>query len=336
MAADYYGPHLSRRRFVGGAGLAALGLLAGCALPFSATPSTAKTHRIAYFSAGPLNPENEFRVAAFRQAMNELGYVEGQNLLIEQYNANDTEFAGPAAELVRRQPDVILVPSTILVRALQAATSTIPIVSAGSGELVERGLAVSHAHPGGNVTGLSTPNLAGKHLQLLQEAVPTLSRVIILFDTLNAGFERQPYEAAARTLGLQVQFLDTNVRADLESAVETAIRQHADGLYVPLGPAISRNQTRLAELALQSGLPSIWAQSEAAGRGGLMAYGPNRTDRFRRAAYYVDRILKGAKPADLPIEQPTTFTFVINLKTAQALGLTIPPHVLFQATEVIQ
>jgi putative ABC transport system substrate-binding protein len=327
---------LSRRSFVHGAGVAGLGLLAGCGLPFSATPQAAKVHQITYLSAGPLNLENEFRIAAFRQAMNELGYVDGQNLIIEQYNANDSAFAEPAAEVVRRQPEVILVPSTILVRALQATMTTVPIVSAGSGELVERGLAASHAHPGANVTGLSTPNLAGKHLQLLLETVPTLSRVAVLFDTINSEFQRQPYEAAARALGLQVQFIEMNVRADPEPELDAAIRQHADGLYVPLGPAISRNQTRLAELALHRGLPSIWAQSEAAGRGGLMAYGPNRTDLFRRAAYYVDRILKGTKPVDLPIEQPTTFDFVINLKTAQALGLTIPQRMLLQATEVIQ
>jgi putative tryptophan/tyrosine transport system substrate-binding protein len=328
---------VSRRTFVQGAGAAGLGLLAACGRLLGQAPApAAKVHRIAYLSAGPLNPANEFRVAAFRQAMNELGYVEGQNLLIEQFNANDAAFAEPAAEVMRRQPDVVLVPSTILVRALQAASTTTPIVSAGSGELVERGLAASHAHPGGNVTGLSTPNLAGKHLQLLQETVPTLACVAILFDTLNSGFLREPYEAAARRLGLEVQFLDTNVRADIESAFEAASRQHTDGLYVPLGPAISRNQTRLAELALHSRLPSIWAQSEAAGRGGLMAYGPNRTALFRRAAYYVDRILKGTIPADLPIEQPREFDFIINLKTAQALGLTIPQHVLLQATEVIQ
>jgi putative tryptophan/tyrosine transport system substrate-binding protein len=327
---------LSRRQFMQGASVAGLGLLAGCAVPFVAPPPAAKVHRLAYLSAGPLNPENEFRVAAFRQAMTELGYVEGQNLLIEQFNANDAAFAEPAAEVVRRQPDIIFVPSTIVVRALQAATTTIPIVSAGSGELVERGLAASHAHPGGNVTGLSTPNLAGKHLQLLQEVVPSLSRVAILFNPLNTGFEREPYEAAARTLGLQAQFVDTNVRTDLEAAFEAAVRQHADGLYVPTGPAISRNHTRISELALHNRLPSLWAQSEAAGRGGLMAYGPNRTALFRRAAYYVDRILTGTAPADLPIEQPREFDFVINLKTAQALGLTIPPHVLLQATEVIQ
>jgi putative ABC transport system substrate-binding protein len=326
---------LGRRRFVQRAGVAGLGLMAGCGLPFSATQPI-KTHRIAYLSAGPLNPENEFRVAAFRQAMNELGYAEGQNLIVEQFNANDAGFAEPAAEVVRRQPEVILVPSTIIARAFLALTTTIPIVSAGSGELVERGLAASHAHPGGNVTGLSTPNLAGKHLQLLREAAPRLSRVAVLFDTINSEFQRQPYEAAARALGLEVQFLGANVRTALEPVFESAIRQHADGLYVPLGPAISRNQTRLAEVASHYGLPSIWAQSEAAGRGGLMAYGPNRTALFRRAAYYVDRILKGTAPADLPIEHPTTFDLVINLKTAQALGLTIPQHVLLQATEIIQ
>jgi putative ABC transport system substrate-binding protein len=216
----------------------------------------------------------------------------------------------------------------------------IPIVSAGIGtaalDLVDSGLAVSHARPGGTVTGLSTPSLAGKQLQLLQETVPTLSRVAVLLDPTLAEFVREPVEAAARTLGLQLQFAGADGLEDLERVLETAIREHADALLLPAVGWINANETRIAELALQSRLPSMWAGTDAVGRGGLMAYAPNPTAMFQRAAYFVDRILQGTSPTDLPIEEPREFDFVINLQTAQALGLTIPQHVLLQATEVIQ
>jgi putative ABC transport system substrate-binding protein len=221
-------------------------------------------------------------------------------------------------------------------RAARAATTTLPIVSAGAGDVVADELAASYARPGGNVTGLSTPSLVGKQLQLFQEVVPTLSRVAVLFAATNADFRREPFEAAVRTLGLQVQFVGVVESEDLEAAFGAVLREHADGLYLAAGPVNAGNQTRIAELALQHRLPSMWAQSMAMGRGGLMAYAPNRAEQHRRAAYYVDRILTGTKPADLPIEQPTTFDFVLNLRTAQALGLTIPQHILLQATEVIQ
>jgi putative tryptophan/tyrosine transport system substrate-binding protein len=309
----------------------------GCALPFAAPPPAAKVHRIAYLTPGSLNPETTVLASAFRQGLADLGYVEGQNLLIEERYANgNDQLAEPAAELVRLQPEVIVVTSAQAARAVLAATPTIPIVSAGNGDLVARGLAASYARPGGTVTGLSTPELAGKRLQLLQEVVPTLSRVAVLSDTTSLEFSREPYEAAARTLGLQLQWVGTNVREGWEPGFDAVLRDHPDGLVLASGPAIGSHQPRIAELALQSGLPSMWRQSDAVGRGGLMAYGPNRASMFRRAAYYVDRILKGTPPADLPIEQPREFDFVINLRTAQALGLTIPHHVLLQATEVVQ
>jgi putative ABC transport system substrate-binding protein len=278
---------------------------------------------------------------AFRQGLRDLGYIEGQNILIDDRHAHsDDELAEPLAELVRLQPEVILVPSSNVARVVQAATATIPIVSAGPGDLVANRLAASLARPGGNVTGLSTPSLVGKQLQLLQEAVPSLSRVAVLVDTTNPGYGREPwrepYEAAARTLGLELQFVGARGPEDLERGFETALREHADGFFVALGAVISANLTRIAELAMQSRLPLMWQQSEAVSRGGLMAYGPNRADMYRQAATFVDKILKGRPPADLPIEQPMRFDFVINLQTAQALGLTIPPHVLLQATEVIQ
>jgi putative ABC transport system substrate-binding protein len=339
MAAVYPRLSLGLRQFVQSMGLVGLGLLAGCGLPVAAPPPAAKVHRIAFLAGTPPSAENAVLVSAFRQGLRDLGYVEGQNLLLEERYAPDPDqVAAPAAELVRLHPEVVVVPSTTVARAVQAQSVTIPIVSTGTGtgDLVADGLATSHARPGGRVTGLSRPSsLVSKQLQLLQEVAPTLSRVAILFNA-TTPLSRDPYEAAARTLGLQLQFLGVGGPGDLERVVATATHEHADALLLSTGAAIPNNQTRIAELALQSRLPSMWQQSDAVGRGGLMAYGPNRSAQFRRAAYYVDRILKGTTPADLPIEEPTTFDFVLNLQTAQALGLTIQQHVLLQITEVIQ
>src|SRR5688572_20185345 len=271
-------PHRwSRRQVVQGAGAVGLGLLAGCGRPFSAPPS-AKVHRIAYLTPNPPSTEIDARVSAFRQGIRDLGYVEGQNLLMdERYARGLDQLAEPVGELVRLQPEVIVVPSVLVARAVLAATTTIPIVSAGAGtsDLVASGLAASHAQPGGTVTGLSTPSLAGKQLQLLQEAVPTLSRVAVLFDARNPDFRREPYEAAARTLGVQVQSVGAHGPGDLEPGIEIATHEHADGLMVGPGPVITSNQTRIAELALQGRLPSMWVQSDAVGRGGLLSYAPN-------------------------------------------------------------
>ena len=332
-------PHRwTRRQLVQGAGAVSLGLLAGCGrLPFAVPLPATKVHRIAYLTPGSLTPETEVLASAFRQGLADLNYAEGQNLLIEQrYASGIDQLAEPVADLVRLKPEIIVVASAQAARAVRAATTTIPIVSAGAGDLVALGLAASYARPGGTVTGLSTPELSGKRLQLLQEVVPTLARVAVLFDTPYLEFSREHYEAAARTLGLQLQWVGTDVREGWEAAFDAVLREHPDGLVLASGPAIGSHQPRLAELALQNRLPSMWGQSDAVGRGGLMAYAPNRASMYRRAAYYVDRILKGAKPADLPVEQPREFDFIINAKTAHALGLTIPPHVLLQATEVIQ
>jgi putative ABC transport system substrate-binding protein len=329
---------LTRRQFVGAVGL---GLVAGCGLP-GAAPPAAKIRRIGYLSAFPPSAANEARVSAFRQGMRELGYVEGVSLLIAERHAAGTDrLADPAAELVGLQPEVILVAGPAIARAVLAATTTpIPVVSAGTGtggpDLVASGLAASHAQPGGSVTGLSAPPLVGKQLQLLQEAVPSLARVAILFNRASPDFRSEPFEAAARPLGLQLQFRGIRGAEELESLFATATGEHADGIFLPSFGLITGYQTRIAELALHSRLPSMWAQSDAVGHGGLMAYAPNLVSLYRRAAYYVDRILKGTSPADLPIEEPREFDLAINLRSAQALGLTIPPHVLAQATEVIQ
>jgi putative ABC transport system substrate-binding protein len=330
---------VSRRQFVQGVGVAGLGLLAGCGRLPGQAPPPAQVHRIAYLTntSPGTNPE---LMVAFRQGMRDLGYVEGQNLLIDEHHVNGQDHLPESVvALLRGQPDVILVGGVALVRPLLAATSTIPIVNpnpGGTEDLVTSGLAASYARPGGIVTGLSSPDLVAKQFQLLHEVVPTLSVVAVLAPLVTSELRREPYEAASRALGLQLEFMEASGSGELEQAFAGAIRKHADGLLVARGPTIADNQVQIAELALQHRLPSLWRQPEAVARGGLMAYGQPITAGYRRAAYYVDRILKGANPADLPIEQPTTFDFVINLKTAQALGLTIPEHVLLQATEVIQ
>lgn len=330
---------VTRRRFVLGAGTAGLTLVAGCRLPFAAAP--ARVYRVAFLGGSPPSPSGAAQMAAFREGLRTLGYVEGQNLSIDERRVNgDDQLAGPAAELAGLRPDVILVAGSIVARIVQDATTTIPIVSVSSGiDLVASGAAASHARPGTNVTGLSTPFLGAKQLELLKETIPTLSRVAVLFDTTVPDYLaaiREPYETAGRSLGLQIQFVGARGVEELEPAFDAAGQGRADGLLLVTAPAITANQMRIAELALQRRLPSMWQQTEAVGRGGLIGYGPNRVDLYRRAATFVDRILKGARPADLPVEQPTVFDFVVNLKTAGALGLTIPPSVLDRATEVIR
>jgi ABC-type uncharacterized transport system substrate-binding protein len=337
--AAYWGS-LTRRGFLQGAGVAGLALLAGCERLPGQAPPVPEVRRVAYQSGAPPNAATQANIAAFLEGLHDLGYVEGHNLLIlPSFAKGDDQLAEPVADLVRLQPEVILANSSTVAHALVAATTTIPIVSAGAGDLVATGVVASHAHPGGNVTGLSTPSLADKQLQLFQQAVPTLSRVLVLFDAAfypNWERERETIEEAARILGLRLQFVGARGVEDLERALEPAGREHVDGLYMTLGPLISANQARVAELAIRSRLPSMWSHSEAVGRGALLGYAPNRPKLSRRAAYYVDKILKGTKPADLPVEQPSEFEFAINLKTAQALGLVIPPSVLAQATEVIE
>jgi putative ABC transport system substrate-binding protein len=288
-------------------------------------------------------PASDARMAAFRQAMRELGHVEGENLHIEERLAGGADrLAGPAAELVRLRPEVILVSNVPAARAARAATDTIPIVCAGIStdvDLVASGLVAGQARPGGNVTGLGTPVLFGKQLELLREVVPTLGRVAVLYDLTLPNFLRdqgEAHEAAASRLGLELWYVGTRGAEDLEAAFEAAVRERADGLFVAGGPVLGANQARVAELATRERLPSVWQQSDAAGRGGLMAYGPDRVHLYRQAAAYVDKILNGASPAELPVQHPTTFEFIINLKTAKALGLTIPEAVLQQATELIQ
>jgi putative ABC transport system substrate-binding protein len=277
-------------------------------------------------------------VVVFRQALADLGYQVGRDPVLEERYANgESQVAEFAAEVARIQPEVIVVPAATVARAVYAATTTVPIVSIGQEDLREKGLADNLGRPSGNVTGMSTSSLHGKLLQLLQEAIPSLNRVTALVDTaLRADLYAQ-YEAAARNLGLEIQIVGVGTPDDLDHAFDSAMRARAEGIILSGGPFIQQAaEARIADLALQHRLPSAWTRAEPVRRVGLMGYGANRADLYRRAATYVDKILKGSWPADLPIEQPTLFDFAINLKTAQTLGLTIPPSVLAAATEVIQ
>ncbi|MFN0074450.1 MAG: ABC transporter substrate-binding protein [Chloroflexota bacterium] len=326
--------HGTRRQFLRhGVVVGSLGLVVatGCSVFSRSGPSASKTRRVArlYGSLATAAADGDTS-AAFRQGLADLGYLEGENLVIEVAELSE------AVEVVQRQPEVIVVTGVSDARSMHAATTSIPIVSVGAGDLVAGGLAASLARPGGNVTGLTTPEPVSKQLQLLQEAVPSLTRVAVVIDSTLTDIRGEPIEAAGRALGLQVQIMGVNDADELVSRFDTLARDGVNGLYVSSGRIITGNQARIAELALQRKLPSVWVQSDAVTRGGLMGYGPNRADLSRRAATYVDKILKGANPGDLPIEQPTPFDFAINLKSAAALGITIPHSVLAQATEVIQ
>ena len=278
----------------------------------------------------------------FRQGLWDLGYVEGQTITLEvRWDAHHPErWPDLAADLVRLHVACIVAGTTAAAQAAKHATRTIPIVMAVSADPVGDGLVASLAQPGGNITGLSSmsPDLNGKRLELLTAAVPGLARVALL---LEAGdprrhSQRHDHEAAARVLGVHLQPLEVQSPDELAGAFQAAIQGHTQALIMMPSPLFGAHRARLAELALASRLPTMAANEGYAKAGGLMEYGVNRADMWRRAATYVHKILKGAKPADLPVEQPTKFELVLNLKTAQALGLTMPPSLLLLADEVIQ
>jgi putative ABC transport system substrate-binding protein len=329
--------HWSRRQFVQGAGAAGVGLLAGCGRwPGQAQPSKAPQLGILAHEGG------EASLDAFEQGLADLGYTVGRSVLIEHRRAAEPEaLPALAAELVGLPVDIIVTEGQTATLAARQATDTIPIVQmAGGGDLVEVGLVASLARPGGNVTGLTSmaPQLTGKRLELLKATVPDAARVGIL---LGAGIGANSptwneLQSAARSLNLSLVSLELHGPDAVEDVLGAATRAAADALVVVTDPVTLSRSQRIVDLAAQRRLPAMYAQRQFVVAGGLMAYGPNSPGQFRRAAYYVDRIVKGAKPADLPVEQPMTFDFVINLKTAQALGLTIPQHVLLQATEVIR
>jgi putative ABC transport system substrate-binding protein len=302
-----------------------------------------KIPRIGYLAGN--TPTTDFtRSEAIRLALRELGYVEGQNITIEYRYAEGNQDRNPqlAAELVRLQVDVILVSSgDPSIRAAKNATKTIPIIMMGASiDPIEAGYVQSLARPGDNVTGLSffTTELGGKRLELLKEAVPKLARVAVLYDRSNRNsiIQLNEVQTAARALGLTVQLQQARDTDDFEKVFATLNKEQTDGLYVFGGPLMYANRKRIVNFALKRRLPSVYNDRIAVDAGGLMYYGEDLEDSYRRVAYYVDKILKGAKPADLPVEQPKKFEFVINLKTAKQIGLTIPPNVLVRADKVIR
>jgi putative tryptophan/tyrosine transport system substrate-binding protein len=283
------------------------------------------------------------RIELFRQGLRSLGYVEGKNVVIEYRYAegNLDRLPDLARGLVSVKVDVIVTSSTQSVLAAKNATRTIPIVFAGVNDPVATRLVESLAMPGGNVTGLSilAPELGGKRLELLKEAVPRITRVTFLFGSgsqASLAVTVKETQAAARALGLQCQSIEVRDSKGFDDAFEAATKERAQALLTSPGPIINTHQARIVEFAAKNRLPAMYAAPEFVDGGGLMSYAPNYTDQFSRVAIYVDKILKGAKPADLPVEQPTKFEFVINLKTAKQIGLTIPPNVLVRADRVIK
>jgi putative tryptophan/tyrosine transport system substrate-binding protein len=331
----------ARRRFLQGSlALAGLGLLAGCGIsrPFGQQP--AKIPVIGFLAVGSRESRAPL-IAGFRLGLQDLGYVEGRNIAIEyRFAETNDRLPDRAAELIDLEVDIILASGTPASLAAKRATTTIPIVMGSGGDPVATGLVATLARPGGNVTGMSliVPQISGKRLELLKAIVPGLSRVAVLLNETNPlhVVEDKEIRAAALVLGVEAQNLSVRTADDFEGAFQAAARAGADAVWGTDDPLITNGRDQLAALALSYRLPSVFHIPEIARAGGLLAVGPELAKVYRHAATHVDKLLKGAKPADIPVEQPTEVDVVINLKTAQALGLTIPPSVLQQATEIIQ
>jgi putative tryptophan/tyrosine transport system substrate-binding protein len=334
---------LSRRQFVQGAGVAGLGMLAGCGRwPGQAAPQSARVHRLGVISGISVSGQED-RLDMLRRGLHEYGYIEGHNLVLEVRNAGGNPEVVPAlvAELVQIPVDVIVAAGTPAIAAAKNATATIPIIFPVSGDPVEVGFVESLARPGGNVTGIAnlTPQLSGKRLELLKEITPALATVAYLWDpTIPGGpVNWRETQTAAPVLGLRVLSVEMSSDApDFEGAIEAALQRGAQALAMMAGVVNQQFREQIVAQAARHRLPAVYPTRSFVEVGGLMAYATSQLAGYYRAAYYVDRILKGAKPADLPVEQPREFEFVINLRTAQVLGLTIPHHILLQATEVIQ
>ena len=298
-----------------------------------------KVPRIGYLA---VSSSSQTRTEPFRQGLRELGYVEGKNIIIEWRFAegNRDRVTELAAELVRLKVDVIVTGGPGATHPAKEATQTIPIVMGQDSDPVGNGFVASLARPGGNITGLSnlTPELSGKQLELLKEIVPRLSRVAVLRNSNSQGVAPvlKELELAAGALKIKLQYLGVFGSKDIESGFRAAGNSRADAILVVAGPVINDHRKQISDLAVKSRLLTIYDQREYVEAGGLMSYGTSIPDLFRRAATYVDKILKGAKPADLPVEQPTKFELVINLKTGKQIGLTISPNVLARADKIIR
>jgi putative ABC transport system substrate-binding protein len=329
---------MDRRAFISGF---TLGLLAAPLADAAARPA-GKVYRIGFlnFTGCPIRPEN---MGPFRQGLLEFGYVEGQNITIECRGAPRAtdRLPGFAAELVLLNVDVLVAVGTTSAQAAKHATKTIPIVMVSVGDPVGSGLVTDLARPGGNVTGLSAlaPGMVPKALEFLKEAAPSVSRVAVWIDLTNPGqtLADQHLDAAAERLGVRAERIDVRTAANLDAAFAAALRQREEALVVYPLPIPLLDVQRIAQFAIKNRLPTIAILLPQNVREGLlMSYGPNQAEPYRRAGNYIDKILKGANPADLPVEQPTKFDLFINLKTARALGLTIPPSLLQRADQVIE
>jgi putative ABC transport system substrate-binding protein len=325
---------MDRRTFIGGV---ASGLLAA---PLAARAQQAgKVYRIGILEAIPV-AQNAANLEALRKGLRELGYVEGRNLIIEYRSADGRaeRFPDLASELVLLKVDLLVTRGTPAAKAAKNATGTIPVVMATMGD--PRAIVASFAHPGGNITGVTTfsTELTAKRIELLKELVPNLSRVALLHNIGNpaAPPEWEETKTAARSLGLQVELLDVRSQGDLGRAFELAVRQHVDALVIGADGLTQMHQQTIVDLGARNRLPAVYPAREFVEAGGLIAYAVNYPDLYFRFASFVDKIFKGAKPAELPVEQPTKFELVINRKTAKTLGITIPQSILLRADEVIQ
>ena len=327
-----------RRRFLHGTfALAALGLLGGCGTPLGPLRQRSSIPRLGFLVRVPFPEEPP---AAFWDALNKLGYVDGQTITVDARSAKRVEeLPGLAAELVSLKPDVLVGAGNPTATPLKRATDTIPIVITSLGDPVQEGLAASLAHPGGNLTGstLLAPDLGMKRIELLKETVPGVRRIGVLRnpEASPSLAEWQQVQDAATVLGMEIQALDVRQAEDLDRAFESAVSWRVEALMSVVDALIGSQSARIAAFALRQRLPTMHYATLLVQQGGLLSYGVNHPAAFRRAATYVDKILRGAKPADLPIEQPSTFELAVNLATARALGITVPESILLQATEVI-
>jgi putative ABC transport system substrate-binding protein len=316
----------------------AVALVAGVPVPGAAQQAPAKIPRIGILS--PAASPSTKLFDAFREGLRDLGYIDGQNITIEYrlFAGDYSRLPAMTADLVRLPVDIIVADGTTIAKIVHDATRTIPIVIAAGGDPVAAGLAESLAHPGGNVTEvvLLLTEVSAKRLQLLKDAFPAISRVAALWDPAVLPYHARATEEAASLLAVQLRRIEIATPDQIPAGFEAAIAGGAEGLVVLPSGIFWNERTRMVALAAKSGLPAIYEVRDFADAGGLLSYGPNVVGNFRRAAGYVDKILKGAQPGDLPMEQPTRFELVVNLRTAKALGLTIPPSILALADEVIE